>query len=319
MGGLAAPAELNRPVADAGPALGQQAGVQTEVHQAGLAAEAVVAVDLQLAGLPGWGELVLGHLDLDAGAEELVLLGHGFGQAQVQADRGVVAEGAPTGGVERLAGGAGALAELVGRHYRGVGPVDRAGELPKGLAEQVGLHPGVVLADLAVQLGLGDEGGDRVDDHHRHLAGADQEAGDLEGLLAAGGLADQELMGVDADLLGPVEVEGVLGVDEQPGPASALGLGEDGEGESGLADAFGAVDLGDTALGEAADTEGVVEGQAAGGDHCWRGGGGAVRGGDDRRAELLDDAVQGGFQAAALLVGGVWSDGARGGHASSFP
>jgi hypothetical protein len=61
----------------------------------------------------------------------------------------------------------------------------------------------------------------------------------LEGLLAAGGLADQELMGVDADLLGPVEVEGVLGVDEQPGPASALGLGEDGEGESGLADAFG--------------------------------------------------------------------------------
>src|SRR5215207_2131110 len=75
-GGRAATAELNRPVADRCPALGEQASGEAEVEEAGFGAEAVVAVHLQLAGLPGWGELVLGHLDPDAGADHPVVLGH---------------------------------------------------------------------------------------------------------------------------------------------------------------------------------------------------------------------------------------------------
>jgi hypothetical protein len=76
----------------------------------------VVGVHFQLAGLPGWGELVLDHLGAHAGAEDPAGVVDRLGLVEVQANRGVVAKRPPTGGVQRLAGGAGALAELVGRH-----------------------------------------------------------------------------------------------------------------------------------------------------------------------------------------------------------
>src|SRR4029453_4595358 len=111
-------ADLDAPVADPGAALDEQAGLEAEVEQAGLAAEPVVGMQLQLAGLPGWGELVLGDLHPHAAANNSLLLGDALRQEQLQADRGVVAERPPTGGVEGLAGDSGALAELVGGHHR---------------------------------------------------------------------------------------------------------------------------------------------------------------------------------------------------------
>ena len=45
-------------------------------------------------------------------------------------------------------------------------------------------------------------------------AGADQHVGDLERLLTGVGLGDQQRVGVDAEGLGVVGVERVLGVDE---------------------------------------------------------------------------------------------------------
>jgi len=98
----------------------------------------------------------------------------------------------------------------------------------------------------------------------------------------------------------------------------ALGLGQDGQGQGGLADPFGTVDLGDPPAGQTTNPEGVVQGQAAGGDDRRWAGGGAVGGGEDRGAELLDDGDQGGRQALLSLVGVLWADGG-GGHASSFP
>jgi hypothetical protein len=108
-------------------------------------------------------------------------------------------------------------------------------------------------------------------------------------LLAALWAAQQQALGVDADCGCPGEVEGVLGVDEQPRRARALRLGEHRQGQGGLADAFGAVDLGDPAFGDAADAEGVVESQAAGGDDGRWAGRVSVGAGDDRRAELPGD------------------------------
>jgi hypothetical protein len=181
----------------------------------------------------------------------------------------------------------------------------------------------VLLADRGVQLGLGYQRGDGVDDQDVDRAGGDQQAGDLQRLLAAFGVAQQQPVGVHAARLGPGKVEGVLGVDEHARPAGALRLGEHREGQGGLADALGAVDLADPAAGDAADAQGVVQGEAAGGDHRGRGRGGAVGAGHDRGAELLGDGVEGGLQAPVMVVPlgmGGWSDRCRGGwHAKLLP
>ena len=91
---------------------------------------------------------------------------------------------------------------------------DGAGELAQRLAHEPGLHAHVGVAHLALELGLGDQGGHRVDDHHVDGAGADQRLDDLEGLLAGVRLGDEQIVGADAELAGVADVEGVLGVDE---------------------------------------------------------------------------------------------------------
>jgi hypothetical protein len=80
----------------------------------------------------------------------------------------------------------------------------------------------------------------------------------------------------------------VLGVDVAAGPSLLLGLGDDAQGKGGLACSFGPVDLGDAASGDAADPQGEVESEAAGGDgrHRRRT---AVRGGDHAGAEVAVD------------------------------
>src|SRR5919202_4423093 len=87
-----------------------------------------------------------------------------------------------------------------------------------------------------------------------------------EGLLAVVGLGEVEVLQVDADGLGVGRVEGVLGVYEGGEAAGPLGLGDDVQGEGGLAAGLGAVDLDDAAPGDAAHAEGHVEGEGAGGD-----------------------------------------------------
>ena len=76
----------------------------------------------------------------------------------------------------------------------------------------------------------------------------------------------EQLVDVDADGLGVDRVHGVLGVDVGADAAVALGLGHDVHGEGGLARRLRAVDLDDPAPGQAADAEGEVEGEGAGGD-----------------------------------------------------
>ena len=110
-----------------------------------------------------------------------------------------------------------------------------AGELAQGLAHQARLQAGQRIAHLALDLGLGRERGDRVDDDQVDRAGAHQRIDDLERLLAGVGLRDQQLLQVDAELLRVLDVERVLGVDEGAGAAELLHLGDDLQRERGLA------------------------------------------------------------------------------------
>ena len=147
---------------------------------------------------------------------------------------------------------------------------------------------------------------DRVDDDDRDRAGADQRLGDLQRLLAGVGLGDQELVDVDAELLGVDRVERVLGVDEGADAALALLLGDDVQRERGLARALGPVDLDDPALGQAADAERDVEADRAGRDRLDVERGRRAEPHDRALAEAALDLRQRGFERLLLV------------HAASF-
>jgi hypothetical protein len=163
-------------------------------------------------------------------------------------------------------------------------------------------RPHLRLAHLALDLRLGRERRDRVDHDAIDRGRAHEHVGDLERLLAVVGLRKQELRGIHAQPLGVLGIERVLRVDEGGGPAHLLDVGDDLEGERGLAGRFRAVDLDHAAARQAAHAEGHVEAERAGGDHL----DGAVHvrvahAHDRALAELLLDLREGGRQRLGLV------------------
>ena len=79
------------------------------------------------------------------------------------------------------------------------------------------------VAHLALDLGPRHERRHRVEDDAVDAARADERLGDLEGLLAGVGLADQELVDVDPAGAGVARVEGMLDVDEGGHAAACAG------------------------------------------------------------------------------------------------
>ncbi len=122
------------------------------------------------------------------------------------------------------------------------------------------------IADVAVDFRLGHEGGDRVDDDDVDAVRADENLGDLQGLLAEVRLGDEQVVDIDAQPCGIAGVKGVFRVDKGGGAADFLGLGDDLQGQGGFAGRFRTIDLGDPALGQTADTEGDIEAQGPGGN-----------------------------------------------------
>ena len=127
---------------------------------------------------------------------------------------------------------------------------DGAGQLAQRLGHQAGLQADVGVAHLALDLGPGHQRGDRVDDDDVDRAAAHERFGDLQRLLAGVGLGDEQVVDVDAQRLGVVGIEGVLGVDEGGDAARLLGFGDDVQGQGRLAGRFRAVDLDDAAARE---------------------------------------------------------------------
>jgi hypothetical protein len=147
---------------------------------------------------------------------------------------------------------------------------DRACELAERLRHETRLQTHVGVAHFAVQFGLGDERGDRVDDEHVDGAGADEGLGDFERLLAGVGLRDEEVVHVYTELFGVGGVESVLGIHERREAAVLLRLGDDLQCDGGFARGFRPEDLGDPAAGNAAHPQRSVEADGAGGDNCNR-------------------------------------------------
>jgi hypothetical protein len=157
------------------------------------------------------------------------------------------------------------------------------------------------LMNLAFELGLGHQGGDRVDHHHVDGVAAHQHLGDFQRLLAVVGLRDQEVIDVDAELSRVLGVERVLGVDEGADAAPLLGLADGRQRQGGLTRRLRAVDLDDAAAREAADADRVVDGDRAAGDR-FDGHGLALTEAHDRSlAELAFDLGERAFDGLQTL------------------
>src|SRR5690606_12759722 len=119
---------------------------------------------------------------------------------------------------------------------------------------------------LALDLGLGHERGDRVDHDDVDRARADEHVHDLERLLTRVRLRDEQGVGVDAELLGVLGVERVLGVDERGDATVLLRVRDRVQRDRRLARGLGAVHLDDASARQAADAERDVERDRARGD-----------------------------------------------------
>ena len=119
---------------------------------------------------------------------------------------------------------------------------------------------------LALDLRLRRQRGDRVDRDDVERAGAHEELGDLERLLARVRLGDQQVVDVDADLARVLRVHRVLCVDERADPPAALRLGDHVVDERRLARALRPEQLDHASAWQAADAERDVERERAGRD-----------------------------------------------------
>ena len=232
--------------------------------------------DVKLRLLEGRGDLVLDDLDPGAVSNHLAALLEGLDPADVHADGGVELEGAAAGRDLGIAEhDAHLLAQLVDKDDGAVGLADDRRELAQGLGHETGMEADVGVAHVAVDLRLGHKGRDRVDHDDIDGAGPDHGLGDLQGLLAAVGLGDIEVVDIHADILGIDGIQRVLRVDEARDTAPPLDLGDHVQGDGGLTGGFGTVDLDDPAAGDAAQSQGDIQAQGPGRDglHIHLGGG----------------------------------------------
>ena len=122
------------------------------------------------------------------------------------------------------------------------------------------------LTHLSFDLGLRHKRRDRVDDDHIDRVRAHQHLDDLERLLAGVGLADEQVVDLDADARRIQRVERMLGVDERRHTALLLSLGYDMQRQCRLACRLRSVQLGDTTARNAPHSQRQVEEQRAGRD-----------------------------------------------------
>ena len=229
--------------------------------------QALAEDDIKLRLPEGRRQLVFHHLHPGAVADDFVPVLDGREPSDIHALGGVEFQGVAAGGGFGVAEHHPDLhADLVDEDHAGLAFVDGRGEFAQGLAHEprLGAHLGV--PHVSFDFGAGHQGRHRVHHHDVDGVAAHQDFGDLHGLLAGVGLGDEQILGPDPQFPGVMHVQGVLGVDEGRHPAQALGLGDGVQGQGGLPRRFRPVDLDDPAPGNAADPQGQVQAQGAGGD-----------------------------------------------------
>ena len=185
--------------------------------------------------------------------------------------------------------------------------VDGGSEFPQGLGHQPGLQADVGVAHIPLDFRLRHQGGHAVHHNGIHGAAPHQLLGDVQGLLAAVGLGNEQFFQVQAAVGGVGRVKGVFGVHIGGDPALFLGFGHNVDGQGGLAGGLAAIDLGNPPPGDAAGPQGNVQGQGTGGNNL----GAEPLGGLLAQAHyrafavIFLNAPQGDFQGGHLVLLGV--------------
>ena len=104
--------------------------------------------------------------------------------------------------------------------------VDGGYQLAQRLRHQPGLEADMRLAHFAIELGAGGQRGHGVDHHDVQRVAFHQRFADVQRFLAGVGLGDEQVVDVDADLLGIARIKRVLGIDEGRRAACLLGVGD---------------------------------------------------------------------------------------------
>src|SRR5712692_6985636 len=287
-----------------GAALLHQAALAGEVEQFVWSGDAHAVEDVEFRLAEGRGELVLHHLHPRARADHLIAFLDRADAADVQAQRGIELQGVPSGGgLRRAEDDADLHADLVDEDHRRPVAAHHRGELAQRLRHEPRLEAHVLIAHLALDLRLGYQRCDRVDDHHVDRAAANQGLRNFESLLSRVGLRDEQLLDLHPELLRVAHVERVLRVDEGGAPALRLHLCDGVQRQRGLAARLRAVDLDDTAAWIPAASQRDVEPQRAALDHRDRLCGAVVlaQAHDGALAELLLDGADGGGDGLELL------------------
>ena len=128
------------------------------------------------------------------------------------------------------------------------------------------MQAGQAVAHFAFDLGLRRERGHRIDDHQIDRGRTHQRVDDFERLFTGVGLADEQFLQVDAELLRIGGVECVLGINESAGAPDLLHLGDHLQRQRGFAARLRAVDFDHAPARQAAHAERGVEPERAGGD-----------------------------------------------------
>ena len=94
------------------------------------------------------------------------------------------------------------------------------------LAHQTGLQTGEAVAHFTFEFGLGGQGRHRVHHDQIHRAGAHEAVHNFKRLLTGVGLADQQVLQVDTQVLGVLNVKRMLGIHKCTLPANFLHFGD---------------------------------------------------------------------------------------------
>ena len=115
------------------------------------------------------------------------------------------------------------------------------------------------IAHVAFNLGLRNQGCYGVHDDDIHRAGTNHGLRDLQSLLAVIRLGNVKIVNVYADILRIYRVKGMLRVDEASDTAALLYLCHHVQGHRGLTTGLRAIDLDDTSLRDAAQSQRQVK------------------------------------------------------------
>ena len=267
LGGVPALAQADIAHVEPGAAFLDQVQLHAQIQHLAQAADALAVHDVKLRLPEGGRHLVFHHLGPSAVADDLAAGLQSLDAAHVDADGGIELQSPAAGGDLGISvHDAHLFPQLVDEDDDAVGFGDDAGELAQGLAHKPGVQAHEAVAHLALDLRPGHQGGHGVHHHHVDGAGADQGLGDFQGLLAGVRLGDQHILDPHAQGPGIGGIQGVLGVHKGHLAAQLLGLGQNVQGQGGLTGGLRPVDLDDAPPGHAADAQGQVQGQGAGGD-----------------------------------------------------